>query len=64
MGRLKNNPSIGWVHPKSKHACAWGNRNLWHLEHMQSFPLATCNFSYQNCWLPFLANRLMAGAEF
>ncbi len=27
MGR--NSPSIGWVHPKSTHACplAWGNKN-------------------------------------
>jgi hypothetical protein len=27
MGRLQNNPSIGWVHPKSTHAhpLAWGN---------------------------------------
>jgi hypothetical protein len=21
MGRLQNNPSVGWVHPKSTHAC-------------------------------------------
>jgi hypothetical protein len=21
MGRVQNNPSIGWVHPKSIHAC-------------------------------------------
>jgi len=29
MGRLQNNPSIGWVHPKSTHVCplAWGNKN-------------------------------------
>jgi len=29
MGRLQNNPSIGWVHPKSTHACPlnWGNKN-------------------------------------
>jgi len=29
MGRLQNNPSSGWVHPKSTHAhpLAWGNRN-------------------------------------
>ncbi len=28
MGRLQNNPSIGWVHPKSTHVCplAWGNK--------------------------------------
>ncbi len=28
MGRLQNNPSIGWVHPKSTHAhpLAWGNK--------------------------------------
>jgi hypothetical protein len=28
MGRLQNNPSTGWVHPKLTHACplAWGNR--------------------------------------
>jgi hypothetical protein len=28
MSRLQNNPSIGWVHPKSTHACplAWGNK--------------------------------------
>jgi len=27
MGRLQNNPSIGWVHPKSTHVhpLAWGN---------------------------------------
>jgi hypothetical protein len=27
MGRFQNNPSIGWVHPKSTHAhpLAWGN---------------------------------------
>jgi hypothetical protein len=27
MGRLQNNPSIEWVHPKSTHAhpLAWGN---------------------------------------
>jgi hypothetical protein len=27
MGRLQNNPSIGWVHPKSTHAgpLAWDN---------------------------------------
>jgi hypothetical protein len=27
MGRLQNNPSIGWVHPKFTHAhpLAWGN---------------------------------------
>jgi hypothetical protein len=29
MSRLQNNPSIGWVHPKSTHAhpLAWGNNN-------------------------------------
>jgi hypothetical protein len=29
MGRLQNNPSIGWVHPKSTHECrlTWGNNN-------------------------------------
>jgi hypothetical protein len=29
MGRLQNNLSIGWVHPKSRHAhpLAWGNNN-------------------------------------
>jgi hypothetical protein len=28
MGRFQNNPSIGWVHPKSTHAwpLAWGNK--------------------------------------
>jgi hypothetical protein len=27
MGRFQNNPSIGWVHPKSTRACPliWGN---------------------------------------
>jgi hypothetical protein len=31
MGRLQNNPSIGWLHQKSTHACplAWGNNNIW-----------------------------------
>jgi hypothetical protein len=30
MGRLQNNPSIGWVHPKSTHVhpLAWGNKNV------------------------------------
>jgi len=30
MGRFQNNPSIGWVHPKSTHACplAWTNKKL------------------------------------
>jgi hypothetical protein len=30
MGRLQNNPSIGWVHPKSthEHSLAWGNKNM------------------------------------
>ncbi len=30
MGRFQNNPSIGWVHPKSTHAhpLAWGNKKL------------------------------------
>jgi hypothetical protein len=30
MGRLQNNPSIRWVHPKSTHAhpLAWGNNNI------------------------------------
>ncbi len=29
MGRLQNNPPIGWVHPKPTHArpLAWGNKN-------------------------------------
>jgi hypothetical protein len=29
MGGLQNNPSIGWVQPKSTHArsLAWGNNN-------------------------------------
>jgi hypothetical protein len=28
MGRLQNNPSIGWVHPKFTHVhpLAWGNK--------------------------------------
>jgi hypothetical protein len=31
MGRLQNNPSIGWVHPKSTHThpLAWGNKKVW-----------------------------------
>jgi hypothetical protein len=35
MGRLQNNPSIGWVHPKSTHAhpLARGNKNLIIEEH-------------------------------
>jgi hypothetical protein len=31
MGRFQNNPSIGWVHPKSTHdvrPLAWGNKNM------------------------------------
>jgi hypothetical protein len=30
MGRPQNNPSIGWVHPKSTHAhpLAWGKKNI------------------------------------
>jgi hypothetical protein len=30
MGRLQNNPSRGWVHPKSTHAhpLAWANKKL------------------------------------
>jgi hypothetical protein len=30
MGRLQNNPSIGWVHPKSTHAhpLALGNKKV------------------------------------
>jgi hypothetical protein len=37
MGRLQNNPSIGWVHPKSTHAhpLAWGNKNM----QVTNFPL-------------------------
>jgi hypothetical protein len=29
MGRLQNNPSIGWVHPKYTHAhpLTWDNKN-------------------------------------
>jgi len=27
MGRLQNNPSMGWVHPKHGHPLAWGNNN-------------------------------------
>jgi hypothetical protein len=36
MGRLQNNPSIGWVHPKSTHVCplAWGNNKISHYEIM------------------------------
>jgi hypothetical protein len=32
MGRLQNNPSIGWVHPKStqRHRLAWANKRLTH----------------------------------
>jgi len=32
MGRFQNNPSIGWLHPKSTHAhpLAWANKNLTH----------------------------------
>jgi hypothetical protein len=28
MDKIQNNPSIGWVHPKSTHArpLAWGNK--------------------------------------
>jgi hypothetical protein len=31
-GRLENNPSIGWVHPKSTHAhpLAWANKKFTH----------------------------------
>jgi hypothetical protein len=37
MGRLQNNPSIGWVHPKSTHAhpLAWANKNM----QVTNFPL-------------------------
>jgi hypothetical protein len=30
MGKLQNNPSIGWVHPKSTHVhpLGWGNKNI------------------------------------
>jgi hypothetical protein len=30
MGGPQNNPSIGWVHPKSTHVhpSAWGNKNI------------------------------------
>jgi hypothetical protein len=27
MGRFQNNPSIGWVHPKSTHACPLAQDN-------------------------------------
>jgi len=34
MGRFQNNPSIGWVHPKSIHVCplTWGNKKPWSQE--------------------------------
>jgi len=32
MGGFQNNPSIGWLHPKSTHAhpLAWANKKLTH----------------------------------
>jgi hypothetical protein len=32
MGRFQNNPSIGWLHPKSIHAhpLTWANKKLTH----------------------------------
>jgi hypothetical protein len=30
MGRLQNNPSIGWVHPKSTHAHPLARDNKYH----------------------------------
>jgi hypothetical protein len=36
IGRLQNNPPIGWVHPKSthEHPLAWGNKKIGEL-HLQ-----------------------------
>jgi len=44
MGRLQNNPSIGWVHPKSTHArlSAWRNKNLKDLEKNFTEPCDVC----------------------
>jgi hypothetical protein len=48
MGRLQNNQSTGWVHPKSTHArpLAWANKNLnvfsfgftWGLNNLSTHP--------------------------
>ncbi len=51
MGRLQNNPSIGWVHPKSTHAhpLAWsqtgsaeGAKEPKHVPEQHQFVLLTC----------------------
>ncbi len=52
MGRLQNNPSIGWVHPKSTHACllAWGNKKTY----TQTYNLIhSANFSFFSPYTPW-----------
>jgi hypothetical protein len=57
MGKLQNNPSIEWVHPKSTLTppLAWGNKKSRHFSACWAFPMAAWNFYFQNCWSPFLA---------
>jgi len=40
MGRLQNNPSIGWVHPKSTHARPLKEPN--HVPEQNQFVFLTC----------------------
>ncbi len=49
MGRLQNNPSIGWVDPKSTHdrPLAWGNKKTPHKTafYLKKTKIALCKMS-------------------
>jgi hypothetical protein len=55
MGRLQNNPSIGWVHPKSTHArpLAWGNKHLTRIINVSHFAILS-RFTCGRIWIHIL----------
>jgi hypothetical protein len=65
MCRLPNNPSIGWVHPKSTHECplAWGNKHLTrsfcHIVHIYMW--ADLNSHPANSSMPFSTLTILNG---
>jgi len=53
MGRLQNNPSIGWVHPKSTHAhpLAWGQTgSAWGQKEPNHVPEQNQFVFFDWCW--------------
>jgi hypothetical protein len=54
MGRFQNNPSIGWIHPKSTHALMLGAK----IENLKSFWNKDTKTGHEQSCVPYISSNV------